>query len=156
MWLQLQCNRPITGAEGSYKASDGQGSIYHTVFVRGFATTSVATHLTLTYGFPHIWLSEPGGCIGPTEPLAECQRHSPQGLVMHYRGSNLQSFDYRPSKPPLHHQFHLILRALKTPAGRRTVGRLITKSQCKRSQRAQTAIATVFGFLRVFNDLAHI
>ena len=23
---------------------------------------------------------------------------------MHYRGSNLQPFDYRPSKPPLHHQ----------------------------------------------------
>ena len=80
-------------------------AIYHTVFVRGFATTSVATHLTLTYGFPHIWVSEPGGCIGPTEPLAECQRHSPEGLVMHYRNSNPQPFDYRPSNPPLHHQF---------------------------------------------------
>ena len=49
-------------------------SLYHTVFVRGFATTSVATNLILTYSFPHIWLSEPGGCIDPTELLAECQR----------------------------------------------------------------------------------
>ena len=121
MWLQLQCNRPITGAEGSYKASDGQGSIYHTVFVRGFATTSVATHLTLTNGFPHIWLSEPGGCIGLTEPIAECQWHSPQGLVMHYRGLNPQPFDYRPSKPPLHHQspyVGIIRRKMELPSSK--------------------------------------
>ena len=63
-----------------------------TVFVRGFAT-----HLTLTYGYPHIWLSEPEGRIGPTEPLPKCQRHSPQGLVIHDWISNPQPFDYRPS-----------------------------------------------------------
>ena len=85
----------------------------HTVFVRGFATTSLATHLTLTYGFPHIWLSEPGGCIGPTEPLAECQRHSSLGLIMHNRGSNPQPFDYRPSKRPLHHQLYKLFYQLK-------------------------------------------
>jgi len=77
MWLLR--NRPITGAEGSIKASDGKGSFYHTLSARGFATTSVATHLTLTYGFPYIRLSEPGGCIGSMKPLAERQRRSPQG-----------------------------------------------------------------------------
>ena len=41
--MRQQCSRPNIGAEGCYKASDG--SIYHTVFVRGFATISVATHL---------------------------------------------------------------------------------------------------------------
>ena len=65
---------------------------------------NTATHLTLTPDFSSIWLSGPGGCIGPTEPLAECQRHSPQGLVMHYRGSNPQPFDYWSSKSPLHHR----------------------------------------------------
>ena len=50
--MRQQCSRPNIGAEGCYKASDG--SIYHTVFVRGFATISVATHLTLTYGFPDV------------------------------------------------------------------------------------------------------
>ena len=51
----------------------------HTVFARGFATTSVATHLTLNLGFPIIRLSQPGGCIDPTGSLAERQRRSPRG-----------------------------------------------------------------------------
>ena len=51
----------------------------HTVFARGFATTSVATHLTLNHGFPIIRLSQPGGCIDPTGSLAERQRRSPRG-----------------------------------------------------------------------------
>ena len=74
MWLQ--CNRPITGAEGSYKASDGCGSLYHAILYSSEASllqhASVATHLTITYSFPHIWLSKSGGCIDPTKPLAEC------------------------------------------------------------------------------------
>ena len=36
-----------------------------------------ATHLTLTPDFSSIWLSEPWGCIDPTESLAEHQRCSP-------------------------------------------------------------------------------
>ena len=51
----------------------------HTVFARGFATTSVATHLTLNHGFPIIRLSQPGGCIDPKGSLAERQRRSPRG-----------------------------------------------------------------------------
>ena len=39
----------------------------------------VATHLTLNHGFPIIRLSQPGGCIDPTESLAERQRRSPRG-----------------------------------------------------------------------------
>ena len=39
--------------------------------------TSVVIHLTLNHGFPIIWLSRPGGCIDPTESLAERQRRSP-------------------------------------------------------------------------------
>ena len=67
--------------------------------------TSVATHLTLPYGFPHIWPSEPGGCIGPKEPLAEWLRLSPHGLAMHYRGSYPQPTTLRcpgtaPSESP--------------------------------------------------------
>ena len=54
-------------------------SICHTVFARGFATTSVATHLTLNHGFPIIRLSQPGGCMDPTGSLAERQRRSPRG-----------------------------------------------------------------------------
>ena len=41
----------------SYKARDG---LYHTVFTCSFATTIVATHVTLNHGFPSIWLSGPG------------------------------------------------------------------------------------------------
>ena len=64
------------------------GSICHTVFARGFATTSVATHLTLNHGFPIIRLSQPGGCIDPTESLAERQRRSPRGWQHRDRESN--------------------------------------------------------------------
>ena len=105
--FNVLCSRPITGAERSYKVGDGSGSLYHAIFqfARGTAITSVATHLTLTNGFPYIRLNEPRGCIGSPEPLADCQRHSPQELIiMHCRGSNAKTFNCKPSKPPLHHQ----------------------------------------------------
>ena len=54
--MRLQHNRPITEAEGSYKANDRERSSCHSVFARGSATTSVATHLTPSSGFPCIWL----------------------------------------------------------------------------------------------------
>ena len=38
MWLQR--NRLITGAGGSYKASNGSRAVYHTVFAHGFATST--------------------------------------------------------------------------------------------------------------------
>ena len=60
--LRLQRNRPFTGGERSYKARDGYGIIYHTVFAIGFDTRSVATYWTLRHGFSFIRLSRPGGC----------------------------------------------------------------------------------------------
>ena len=69
-----------------------------------------ASLLQATYSFnfnPHIWFPVnsakwTGGCIGSTEPLAEFQRHLPQGLI--YRGLNQRPFDCWPNKLPLHHQ----------------------------------------------------
>ena len=54
-----------------------RGCICHTIFARGFAITSVATHLTLNHGFPIIRLCQLRGCIDSTESLAERQRRSP-------------------------------------------------------------------------------
>ena len=40
-----------------------------TATTRGFATTSVATHLTLNHGFPIIRLSQLGACIDLTDDI---------------------------------------------------------------------------------------
>ena len=41
----------ILCASGSYNANDGCSSLYHISFARGFATTSVAIHLTHNRSF---------------------------------------------------------------------------------------------------------
>ena len=60
----LQCNRPITGAEGRRQLRQ---------FLPEGLLLSVANHLIPTYGFPYISLRGPGGCIDRTGPIAERQ-----------------------------------------------------------------------------------
>ena len=65
--------------------------------------TSVATHLTPTYGFPYIQLSD-------REAAYAQQSSYPTVNDIHFRinyalrGSNPQPFDCQPSKPLQHHQ----------------------------------------------------
>ena len=58
----------MTGIEGfKYQASDGLGSVIHTLFVRDFAAMgSSSDYLTIivVHNFLYIWLSEPGVCTG--------------------------------------------------------------------------------------------
>ena len=83
LWcIRQPCGYNVTGQLQELKdlkSSDGFGRIYYTVF----ATSSVVTHFTLNHGFPFIWVSWPGGCVDPTESLAERQIRSPHGWAAH-------------------------------------------------------------------------
>ena len=56
--------QPMTGIEGfKYQASDGKGSVIHTLFVRDFVAMGISLFNPHAQ-FLYIRLSEPGGCIG--------------------------------------------------------------------------------------------
>ena len=76
----------ITETKGFYLASNGQGSLYCTDFAQSFASTCVATRLTviLTWNIPHLLLSGLGGyIIGSTDYLVERPRLCSSGAQTH-------------------------------------------------------------------------